>query len=384
MITVDLKLVLFLIAVVVAGITLVSCALTLLIVRRSRRARLTELDLSVFDHAPFGVILFDGQGRPEYSNDYARSLQLTVKICDGCVGDSSGGADADESQSRITFEQDVRRALSGRSGQSGASAVVHTATLPNGRAVRWWLCGGSNRAVAFILNVSQQRQSEVAVHNFIGTLSHELRTPLTAMLSHLQIARTAELPAATREASLDLVNREIDRIIRLVQDLFLLSRIQASSDYGLRAVDVVLLADEVVGQMFMRAEGKGIALDFASAARVPRVRGDPDQLKQVFLNLVDNAIKYGRRGDSVTIRITTEDEGVMCEVSDTGPGIPAEHLPHLTRRLYRVHNDGEGSGFGLAIVEEILRRHDSRLEIESVAEGDRTGTHMRFKLAKWM
>ncbi|BCX04178.1 MAG: hypothetical protein KatS3mg053_2116 [Candidatus Roseilinea sp.] len=203
------------------------------------------------------------------------------------------------------------------------------------------------------------------------------------MLSHLQIARTDELPAATREASLELVNHEIHRIHRLVQDLFLLSRVEASSDYGLRPVDIVLLADEVVGQMFTRAEDKDIALDFASTAQVPRVRGDPDQLKQVFLNLIDNAVKYCRPGDSVTVRIATEGDAVLCEVSDSGPGIAPEHLPHLTDRLYRIRRDVEGSGLGLAIVEEILRRHNSRLEIESDVKGGRTGTRMRFKLPKW-
>jgi signal transduction histidine kinase len=102
---------------------------------------------------------------------------------------------------------------------------------------------------------------------------------------------------------------------------------------------------------------------------------------QVFLNLLDNVAKHCRPGDRAVVSLERAEEGVACAVRDTGPGIPAEHLPHISRRFYRAAPQAvEGSGLGLALVEEILHRHGSRLEIESRTEGDETGTCVRFVL----
>ncbi len=108
---------------------------------------------------------------------------------------------------------------------------------------------------------------------------------------------------------------------------------------------------------------------------------DINGLKQVFLNLLDNAIKYSRSGDRVDVSLRQRQGEMACAVCDNGPGISAQHLPHITRRFYRgVPEGGGGSGLGLALVVEILRRHQSRLEIESQTEGEKTGTAMRFAL----
>ncbi len=109
--------------------------------------------------------------------------------------------------------------------------------------------------------------------------------------------------------------------------------------------------------------------------------GAADRLHQVFLNLLENALLYCRPGDRVTISLRRTPKGVECVVCDTGPGIPAEHLPHITRPFYRAAPQAvPGSGLGLAIVEEVLRRHGSRLEIESRTEGPERGTQVRFVL----
>ncbi len=114
---------------------------------------------------------------------------------------------------------------------------------------------------------------------------------------------------------------------------------------------------------------------------LPLVVGQEDRLLQVFLNLLDNAVKYSRPGDRAVVSLAQTEGGVECVVRDTGPGIPAEHVPHVTRRFYRAAPQKiEGSGLGLALVEEILRRHQSHLEIESHTEGEETGTRVRFVL----
>ncbi len=114
---------------------------------------------------------------------------------------------------------------------------------------------------------------------------------------------------------------------------------------------------------------------------LPLIVGDPDRLMQVLINLLDNVVKYCRPGDQAVVSLQSSAEGVEFAVRDTGPGIPARHLPHLTRRFYRAApQEIEGSGLGLALVEEIIRRHGGRLEITSCTEGDETGMCVRFIL----
>ena len=122
-------------------------------------------------------------------------------------------------------------------------------------------------------------------------------------------------------------------------------------------------------------------LALEAATPLPLVVGDEYRLKQVFLNLVDNGLKHCRPGDRVVVSLRQEPGGLACAVCDDGPGIPAQHLPHATRRFYRGTPQGEGgSGLGLSLVAEILSRHGSRLEIDSRAEGAETGTEVRFLL----
>jgi signal transduction histidine kinase len=108
--------------------------------------------------------------------------------------------------------------------------------------------------------------------------------------------------------------------------------------------------------------------------------GNPDKLKQLFINLLDNALKYCQPGDSITVSLTAVHETVQCQVADTGAGIPAEHLPRLTEQFYRGRRDVPGSGLGLAIVAEIVRQHNGRLSITSHTEGAEKGTAVVFTL----
>jgi two-component system phosphate regulon sensor histidine kinase PhoR len=114
-------------------------------------------------------------------------------------------------------------------------------------------------------------------------------------------------------------------------------------------------------------------------AALTRTSGDADKLKQAFVNVLADSVEYGRPGDRIKICLKPETGGVLAAIQDTGPGIPPQHLPHVTERLYRVHEDRKGSGLGLAIVAEILRLHDARLEIESPSD-EETGVKVSFLL----
>lgn len=217
----------------------------------------------------------------------------------------------------------------------------------------------------------------------LSDLAHELRTPLAVLLTHLQVLRLPQLSEETRQQSIFLMQQEAKRMSRLVHDLLELGYLETASVIERRQIDLHLLLNQVMAQIAPFAEERHITIAVQADAGDLFTLGDADRLRQVFQNLLDNAIKYGRPGDKVIVSLQRElaREAIVCTVRDTGPGIPAEHLPHLTRRFYRVASEAiGGSGLGLAVVKEILRRHQSELEITSQTEGAETGTTVRFVL----
>lgn len=228
------------------------------------------------------------------------------------------------------------------------------------------------------------RQRQDAAQQALRQLTHEVRAPLTTIRMQVEIARIPEIPAKAREAALKVIQAEAQQTTRLIEALADLGTLDLSDndEAAARPVNLTLIAEEAVAQALPRAEERQIALTLHADPNLPLIPGDANRLKQVFLNLLDNAVKYCRPGDraEVSLTLARARDAIACEVRDTGPGIPKAHLPYVTQRLYRAQADVEGSGLGLAIVEAILRRHGSRLTIESETEGDATGTTFRLKL----
>jgi two-component system, OmpR family, phosphate regulon sensor histidine kinase PhoR len=167
---------------------------------------------------------------------------------------------------------------------------------------------------------------------------------------------------------------------RLVNDMLELGRLEMVESVTRRPVNLLKLVEETVVQVSPQSAEQGIDLNVTSTGSVPLVMGNADRLRQVLLNLLDNAVKYAGAHAQVTVSLEVVAAGVRCSCRDTGPGIAPAHLPYITRRFYRAAPDTiQGSGLGLALVEEILRRHGSALEIISpVSEG--RGTCARFVL----
>lgn len=212
--------------------------------------------------------------------------------------------------------------------------------------------------------------------DFVANVSHELKTPLTAMIGFIETLRgPARDDAAARERFLATMDREAQRMNRLVRDLLSLSRVEADERLRPRErVDIALVLRSVAAMLADTAAEAGVALSVAGAEAAVDVPGDADQLRQVVTNLAENAIKYG--GSKVTVTLTVHDylrdlrrAGVSVEVADDGPGIDPVHLPRLAERFYRVdtHRSREvgGTGLGLAIVKHIVARHRGRLRIAS-------------------
>jgi len=204
---------------------------------------------------------------------------------------------------------------------------------------------------------------------FVADASHELRTPLTVMRGELEsLAQDAQLGRATRE-TLGSVLEEVERLAEIVDSLFALSRLDAGEAPAewLR-FDLAELAATTAGQMSLLAEDKQVSVDCESTPGVT-VAGDRARLKQVIVNLLDNAIKYTPRGGRVRLSVRREGGYAVLEVVDDGIGIPAEALPHVFKRFYRVDTSRSreqgGAGLGLAIVKSICTAHGASVEVAS-------------------
>lgn len=227
-------------------------------------------------------------------------------------------------------------------------------------------------------DISDRQQAGQIRRDFVANVSHELKTPLTAVLGFIETLKgPAKDDTAARDRFLTIMEREANRMNRLVSDLLSLSRVE--SEERIRPderVDVLGLVQSTIMTLMPMAKEAGITIELTGDQTSCMVRGDSDQLVQIFTNLIENAIKYGHRGNAITVRITRSERelafrgpGVTIDVIDDGDGIDAEHIPRLTERFYRVdsHRSREmgGTGLGLAIVKHIVNRHRGRFRIES-------------------
>lgn len=228
------------------------------------------------------------------------------------------------------------------------------------------------------MDVTHLEQAGQMRRDFVANVSHELRTPLTALMGFIETLRgPAREDAAARDRFLDIMEGEAGRMNRLVGDLLSLSRVEG--DERVRPRDRVNLTDilsSVLRTLKHLAEEADVTLEADFGDAPVELIGDPDQLMQVFTNLIENAIKYGASGKRVTVQIDLADRdpalrapGVRVHVIDYGPGIDAIHLPRLTERFYRADSHRSralgGTGLGLAIVKHIINRHRGRLRMES-------------------
>jgi signal transduction histidine kinase len=220
---------------------------------------------------------------------------------------------------------------------------------------------------------------------FSADAAHELRTPLTILQGELELlARSPGLPTDV-QTSIGSVLQEAARLGHIVQSLTKLSQI--GSIWGKQAhlpVDLRALAAETIEHMRLLAEDKGVMLDDVAGPAVI-LPGDPERLKQIIVNLLDNAVKYTPPGGRIGVQVSASTHCAIIEVIDDGIGIAPEHLPRIFDRFYRVATDrGEtGSGLGLAIVKSICEAHHGRIIVNSKPG---VGSHFRIEFAqnRWL
>ncbi len=225
---------------------------------------------------------------------------------------------------------------------------------------------------AFNAMMARVQAGQKSQREFVANVSHELKTPLTSIQGFAQaiLDGTADTPEARHQAA-QVIYNEAGRMHRMALDLLDLARLDTdTADLKKSALDMAALLNGVAEKLSPMASGAGVALKLVLASNLPILMGDGDRLAQVFINLVDNALKFTPRDGTVTIRAVRDKAEVQVAVSDTGQGIPAEALPHIFDRFYqadssRAGGDQHGAGLGLAIVREIVAAHGGRISVRS-------------------
>jgi len=238
-------------------------------------------------------------------------------------------------------------------------------------------------AVLTLHDLTAVKRSERLRADFVANASHELRTPLASLIGFIETLRgAAREDSAARDRFLSIMAEQSQRMTRLVDDLLSLSRIEMNEHLPpTDRVDVAQLLRTTVDLLDQRAAAREMTIKLELPEGLPAVLGNPDELAQVFQNLLDNAIKYSRRGTPIEVaarpsgRLLPGPRGgerpaaLAVSVRDHGDGISPDHLPRLTERFYRVDaarsRELGGTGLGLAIVKHIVNHHRGALDIAS-------------------
>ena len=276
-----------------------------------------------------------------------------------------------------------------RTGVVSSAVVDYSERVPIERVYRVTATAigrGTGLFVVVFKDQSETRRIDRMRADFIANASHELRTPLASIAGFVETLRgPARDDAKARDHFLQIMQNQTARMARLIDDLLSLSRLEMKPYLPPGAtVDVRLVLQSVIDSLGPLAEESGVVIERQFAGTPVELRGDRDELFQVFENLLENACKYGQSGGRVTVSIETGTAGgneVAVTIRDYGPGIPEEHIPRITERFYRVDVDTsraqKGTGLGLSIVKHILTRHNARLTIKSeVGKGAAFTVHL--------
>ena len=252
----------------------------------------------------------------------------------------------------------------------------------------WRLPGLRSKGPAWVIVVMHDmtalRRTEQMRADFVSNVSHELRSPLSSLRGFIETLRgLARNDAENTDRFLRIMEDEAKRMTRLINDLLTLSKVEAGEHIPPEGVvNLDALLNQVADILSVQAHDRGMKIQIDQPAAPAMAKGDADELVQVFQNLISNAVSYGREGTKVRVKIAALDSlpeiggaGIAVSVTNQGDGIPAEDIPRLTERFYRVDKGRSrsmgGTGLGLAIVKHIVARHRGGLDIQS-ALGEKT------------
>jgi len=316
----------------------------------------------IVDALDDGVLLLDGAGRLLVANPAARSWF-------GLPDDLRPGLPAQRVLGVSQIAELAEKAAETRAPATCTVSVVfpeyRTLAL---RAFPLADRGPTGRIVVTMTDITQRRRLEVLRRDFVANASHELKTPVAALRALAETLLTAlpDDPEAARGFAVR-IGREAERLDTLVRDLLDLSRVERGT-LDVEPVDLVGLAKEVVGSYADRAEERRIKLRTELRPNVA-MRGDRAQLGLLLSNLIDNALRHTSSKGTVRVRLDGSESRAVLQVADTGEGIPANELPRIFERFYRVDKararQTGGTGLGLAIVRHVAESHGGMVTVDS-------------------
>ena len=209
---------------------------------------------------------------------------------------------------------------------------------------------------------------------FISSVSHELRTPLTAITGWAETLAYDETISGDSQRGIAIISKESGRLTKMVEELLEFTRIQDGRfNLNVETLDVAGELEDAIFTYGQLLSQEGVTVEYTPPTEdIPFVLGDDQRLKQVFLNIMDNAAKYGRAVGRIQVTIGAAGGWVIIRFRDFGPGIPAEELPFVKKKFYKGSGKERGSGIGLSVCEEIVTRHKGKLLLENASDG-RTG-----------
>jgi len=318
---------------------------------------------------PIGVVLIDRSGRVEFANTAAGTIfGFDPKIAVG--GHAIAAIQNVELERRVAEAMGGEGSvaplmLTGAQGQRTFRVSVYPLT-PDGTDEN---DEQSRRVVIFADDQTAVVRLDRARKEFLSNVSHELRTPLSSIKLMLETVMEAPDEEA-RDLFLPQALSQVDRLASLVQQLLEQARAESGQlKLSLREIDLEEVARPIVASFEPQAANKGVSLEL-SPLRPVRVEADPDRLSQVFVNLIDNALRHTNAGGRVKIELDARDSDAFVRIRDTGEGIPYRDLPHIFERFYVVDRsrtrESGGAGLGLAIVKGIVDAHGGAISTESM------------------
>jgi two-component system sensor histidine kinase ResE len=317
--------------------------LSSLMIGRYLRQQYKKEMQQLIDGFAFPAMLFRGN-RPFQLNDEAQDWKSKLEIA-GVIQDS------------IREDKNIIRTIPVVEGQS---YQVRTIRLTK------------RDTLVLLEDLAIVQRQHAFYRTFIQNVSHEIKTPLTVIQGHA--AKMGDAPE-DREgwlASQRIISDETRRLTKLVDNLLTLSHLESSSfSLEYKLMNFGALLEECILQVSEMAEERQLSLSLNQASGLPRISVDRPRMKQVILNLLDNAIKYTPIGGEITVdvRADEENEQLLCSVRDTGEGIPEEDLPYIFEKLYRAKRTKrrpvEGSGLGLTLAQQIIQAHQGVISVQS-------------------
>ncbi|HTO40655.1 MAG TPA: ATP-binding protein [Rhizomicrobium sp.] len=322
---------------------------------------LPDLAREMFERLPDPLLLLDENGRAAFANAAMRSVI---------------GAQFERKPLSVLLRVPaIQQAVDGVAPGAAPAEVEFSTHVPFERHFQAYVSRSITAPFTVVLlhDLTAIKRTEQMRADFVANASHELRTPLAAVSGFIDTLRGhARDDAAARERFLGIMSVEAARMRRLIEDLLSLTRIELNEHVPPQHhVDLEQVVRSAAAPLLPLAEAEHIHIAITADPGLPQVLGEPDELTQLFQNLLHNAVKYGRVGGHVRVNLTCSAAMVHIAVRDDGEGIPRAAIARLTERFYRVDvkrsREKGGTGLGLAIVKHIVNRHNGRLQIESTA-----------------